>query len=203
MKEKNNYKPKEREYRSFNNITFREENDELIVEGYAVVFDTPTVLFDYDGIEYKEQIATTAFDEADMKDVIMNYNHDGKVVARLKNSTLKLEVDDFGLKITAFLGGTQEGRNLYEEIKGGYISDMSFAFTVAKDSYDRDTRTTTIEKIKKLYDVSAVSIPAYPTTSLSARSKEFYDVEHSKFKVLEREQLELAKIKAKYKGGKA
>lgn len=196
------YKPKEREYRRFNSLQFREENNELIVEGYAVVFDTPTVIFEYDNIQYYEKIARHSLDETDMSDVILNYNHDGKVVARLKNNTLKLEIDDFGLKVTANLGGTQEGRNLYEEIKGGYINDMSFAFTVSKESYDKETRTTTIEKIKKLYDVSAVSLPAYPTTSLSARSKEFFEEEVRKIQALEREHLELAKLKIKYLGGK-
>jgi hypothetical protein len=140
------------------------------VEGYAATFDEPTVLYEYDGVQYKEVIARGAFDGADMSDVIFNYNHAGRVYARTRNKTLGLEVDLKGLKINARLDGTQEGRNLYEEIDGKYIDRMSFAFTVAADSYDRDTHTRTILKVKKVYDVAAVDIPAYDTTSISARS---------------------------------
>ena len=113
-----------------------------------------------------------------MSDVIFNYNHGGKVVARLRNKTLQLSLADDGLDIEANLSGTAEGRNLYEEIKGGYIDKMSFSFTIEESSYNVDTHTRTITKIKKLYDVSAVDIPAYNETSISARG--FFEEEHSK-----------------------
>lgn len=162
---------KDREFRRFANFELRSEGDqEMRVEGYAATFDEPTVLYEYDGVQYKEVIARGAFDGADMSDVIFNYNHAGRVYARTRNKTLGLEVDLKGLKINARLDGTQEGRNLYEEIDGKYIDRMSFAFTVAADSYDRDTHTRTILKVKKVYDVAAVDIPAYDTTSISARS---------------------------------
>lgn len=162
-----------REYRNFNNIITptaeNEGKEKYIVQGRAVVFDTPTVLCECDGIKYSEVIARGAFDGCDMSDVIFNYNHSGKVVARLRNKTLKLFISDEGLDIEADLSGTDEGRKLHEEIKGGYIDKMSFSFSIAESAYNIDTHTRTITKIKKLYDVSAVDIPAYDETSISAR----------------------------------
>lgn len=142
---------------------------ELYVEGYAVRFDSPTVLFEYSGTEYKEQIDRHAFDGALMEDVIFNYNHGGKVLARTRNDTLWLTVDDTGVFVRARLDGTEEGRRLYEEIAGGYIDRMSFAFTVREEGYDESERLWTIYKVKRLYDVSAVDIPAYDDTSIAAR----------------------------------
>lgn len=146
-----------------------EEGQELWVEGYAVVFNRETVLFEMDGNEYKEEISPDAFADTRMDDVIFNYNHQGKVMARTRNHTLTLSVDDKGLFIRARLDGTQEGRELYEEIQGGYVDRMSFQFTVAEEFYDREARKWTIRRVKRLYDVSAVSIPAYDDTSISAR----------------------------------
>lgn len=145
------------------------EEQELYVEGYAVRFDSPTVLFEYGGTEYKEQIDRHAFDGALMEDVIFNYNHGGKVLARTRNDTLWLTVDDTGVFVRARLDGTKEGRKLYEEIAGGYIDRMSFAFTVREEGYDEENHLWTIYKVKRLYDVSAVDIPAYDDTSIAAR----------------------------------
>jgi HK97 family phage prohead protease len=142
---------------------------EMWVEGYASVFDSPTVLFEIDGIEYKEQIARGAFDNAKMDDVILNFDHQGKVFARTRNKTLQLSIDERGLFIRARLDGTEEGRKMYDEIRGGYIDRMSFAFTIAEESFDRDNRMWTILRVKRLYDVCACSIPAYDDTSISAR----------------------------------
>jgi HK97 family phage prohead protease len=173
-----------REIRNFVNFELRaaENEKELYVEGYAATFNSPTVLWEYDGIEYKEQIDDRAFDEADMKDVIFNYDHRGKVMARTRNKTLQLNTDKTGLYIKARLDGTEEGRRLYEEIKGGYIDRMSFAFEAQESAYDSVNYMRTIRKIKKLYDVSAVSIPAYDDTSISARS--YFELEREKEKVL-------------------
>jgi len=143
--------------------------DEKWVEGYAARFDSPTVLFEKGGIEYKEQIARSAFANAKMDDCFMNYNHQGKVMARTRNKTLQLFADEQGLFIRARLDGTEEGRKLYEEIRGGYIDKMSFAFSIAEESFDRNEHMWTVQRIKRLYDVSAVSIPAYNDTSISAR----------------------------------
>lgn len=145
------------------------EQQELYVEGYAVRFDSPTVLFTIGETEYKEQIDARAFDEADMTDVIFNYNHGGKVMARTRNQTLELKVDEEGLFIRARLDGTEEGRRLYDEIRGGYIDRMSFAFTIREESFDATEHMWTVRKVKRLYDVSAVDIPAYDDTSIAAR----------------------------------
>ena len=170
-----------REYRSLQDFSLvpREEgSEEYRVKGTAVVFDTPTVLYECDGVKYCEIIDRHAFDGCDLSDVIFNYNHGGKVVARLRNKTLALHVTERGLEVEADLSGTQAGRELYEEIDGGYIDKMSFSFSVREAKYDSVTHTRTITKVKKLYDVSAVDIPAYEETSISARS--FFTVEHGK-----------------------
>ena len=149
---------------------------EMVVEGYATTFNEPYLLWKEDGYEVWEQIDGRAFDNCDMSDVIMQYNHEGRVFARLSNKTLELTVDEKGLKVRAYLGGTEIGKQLYEEIKGGYTNKMSFGFTVAVDSVENDKSdsvtviTRTIEQIEKLWDVSAVSIPANDGTSISART---------------------------------
>lgn len=155
-------------------------SDELLVEGYAATFDSPTVLYSYDGVDYKEVIDSRAFEGADMSDVIFNYNHGGKVVARTRNNTLELTTDSRGLRISAKVGGTVDGRNLHQEIRDGYIDRMSFRFKVKEDSYDRATQTRKILKFEKIYDVSAVDIPAYGDTSIQARS--FFETEAEKAK---------------------
>jgi HK97 family phage prohead protease len=158
-------------------IRAADNEEQMLVEGYATTFNQPYML--YDGKYYKviEQIAPTAFQECDMADVIMQYNHEGRVFARNKNGTLSITVDNIGLKITADLGGTDIGRQLYQEIKGGYTDKMSFSFVVGEDKrettedYENSIEIVnrTITKIKKVYDVSAVSIPANDLTSISAR----------------------------------
>ena len=148
------------------------------VEGYATTFNQPYTLYSWDDYEVREEIDEHAFDECDMTDVIMQYDHQGRVFARTRNNTLQLATDDHGLKITADLGGTDIGKQLYEEIKGGYTDQMSFGFIVGLDertsTEDHENGKTTvlrrIKKISKLYDVSAVSIPANNQTSISARS---------------------------------
>lgn len=180
---------KGREYRAVADMTATQESEgeSFRVRGTAVVFNHPTVLYECGGVKYYEVIDRHAFDECDLSDVIMNYNHGGKVVARLRNKTLTINIDDQGLHIEADLSGTEEGRKLYEEIKGGYIDRMSFSFVVREESYDNTTHTRTVAKIKKLYDVSAVDIPAYEETSISARS--YFEEEHSKeVKALEQAQ---------------
>lgn len=183
----------DRMYRTFTNLKVRnetieldgKETNEMIVEGVAVTFEKETVLFKCGETEYKEVIDRNAFSEADMSDVIFNYNHGGKVVARTRNKTLELYIDSNGLNIRARLDGTEEGRKLYEEIQGGYIDRMSFCFTVKEESYNQEKHLWRVLKVDKLYDVSAVDIPAYDTTSISARS--------SRFAVAEKEQKALAR----------
>lgn len=157
----------DREYRVA--LPFRASDENYVVEGYASTFDT-YVLWSYGDVDYKEKIDRHAFDEADMSDVIMQYDHAGRVYARQSNGTLEVSTDDHGLRIRADLSRTTGSRELYEDIKEGLITQMSFAFTVAEDGYDRDTHCRNIYKIKKVYDVSAVSRPANDQTSISARS---------------------------------
>lgn len=170
-----------REYRQTQagSIAVREGGDEeYIVEGYATTFNQPYVLFDYGDYVVREQIDPHAFDNCDMSDVIMQYDHRGRVFARTRNQTLTLGVDAHGLKISANLGKTQIGRQLHEEVKGGYTDRMSVGFRVGRDrrevTEDHTKHVTyvlrTIEAFEKLYDVSAVSLPANDGTELSARS---------------------------------
>lgn len=170
-----------RQYRRFDvaGLELRAEGDEeRVVEGYATTFNQPYLLWQDGNYEVWEQVDARAFDECDMRDVIMQYDHRGRVFARNSNDTLQLTVDPVGLRIRAELGGTEIGRQLYEEISGGYTTKMSFGFKVAEDKQEvtennEDGSVTvlrTITKISKLYDVSAVSIPANDATSISARS---------------------------------
>ena len=169
-----------REYRKIDAAemeTRKSEEGERIVEGYATTFDQPYYLMGDDKITINEQVDRHAFDGTDMSDVIMQYDHEGRVFARISNGTLQLEADDHGLRIRADLGGTETGRQLFEEIEGGYTNKMSFGFTVTEDKKTRSkdenghiTVLRTITRIGKLYDVSAVSLPANDATEISARS---------------------------------
>lgn len=170
-----------RQYRDFNLSRFEhraEDDGEKIVEGYATVFNTQYELYHFDNYTVYEEIDSKAFDDCDMSDVIMQYNHEGRVFARISNKTLTVAPDATGLFVRARLDGTELGRQLYEEIDGGYTNKMSFGFTVGEDqrtvTEDHDTGAVTvvrtITKINKLYDVSAVSIPANDATSISARN---------------------------------
>ncbi len=197
MKSKNNLINKAgREIRVFSSFELKELRNESgesqdYVHGIPVVFNTPACLWEYEGVKFYEQIDRHAFDNCDMSDVIFNYNHGGRVAARIRNNTLKLTLNDVCMDMEAYLGGTEYGRGLLEDIRGGYIDKMSFAFVVDVDGdeYDAATHTRTIKRIKKLYDVSAVDIPAYDTTSISARS--FFEVEYEK----EKRALEQARLR--------
>ena len=166
-------------------------DSEYYVEGFATTFNKPYLLYEFDGVKYYEQIDRHALDGADLSDVIMQYDHHGKVLARISNGTLGLEPNDKGLFIYADLSKSQAAKELYEEIRNGLITKMSWAFTVAEDRYDRETRTRTILKIKKVYDVSAVSLPANGDTEISARSWLDGVIEAEKREALERRKRKL------------
>ena len=156
-----------------------ENGKSLILRGTPVVFDTPTCLFESGGVKYYEQIARGAFDQCDFSDFIFNYNHSGRVFARNRNGSLEYAIANNTMGITAHLLPDDEGhRQLYRDIESGLIDKMSFSFTVEEESYNKDTHTSTVLKIKRLYDVSAVDIPAYNETSISARG--FFEGEHQK-----------------------
>ena len=170
-----------RQYRDIplSRIELREADDgERIVEGYASTFMQPYELWRMDNYIVKEQIAPEAFDKTDFSDVIMQYNHEGRVFARTSNGTLVLSTDDHGLHTRANLAGTELGRQVYDEIRGGYTTKMSFGFRVAKDKREdiEDAETgqitilRTILEVAKLFDVSPVSMPANDATAISARA---------------------------------
>lgn len=167
------------------------DNHEMIVEGRAITFNSPTEIFEYDGVTYYEVISERALDKTDMSDVIFKYNHLDSipVLARTRGGSLQLIKDEKGLLVRAKLFDTSVARDLYTLIKEGAIDKMSFAFVIAAngEEYDTKTRTRTITNIKRLYDVSAVDIPAYDDTSISARS--FFELEREKERTLEREFL--------------
>ena len=167
---------------------------EYYVEGYATTFDTPYLLYDLEGTKFYERIDAHALDGADMSDVIMQYDHEGRVFARQSNKTLVLIPDYKGLLIAADLGKTDLARGLYQDIDAGMITKMSWAFTVESEEYDRTTHTRTILKIKKVYDVSAVSIPANGDTEISARNFAHRSYEAEKQERLNR-RVQLLKIK--------
>lgn len=165
----------DRQYRMIQlpEMQFRAVEDEeqpFVVEGYATTYDDPYTLFEYDGIKYQEKISRDALAGADMGDVIFLYNHEGMVFARQSNGTLELSSDDRGLHVRADLSSTEDSRRMYESIKAGLVTQMSWAFTINAEEYDERTHTRTISSVKKVYDVSAVSIPANPNTDISARS---------------------------------
>ena len=131
----------EREYRNMT-MEIREpvegEGQSKIVVGYASTFDEPYKLYSGDDWELWEVVDRDAFSETDMSDVIMQYDHKGRVFARTRNNTLRVEPDAKGLFIEADLGGTEIGRELYEEISGGYTDRMCFGFTVSGESEERE-----------------------------------------------------------------
>ena len=206
--------------REYRNMTIRamepDENEEKRVTGYASTFNEPYTLYEDDWVVFREQVDPSAFDKTDMSDVIMQYDHQGRVFARISNGTLEVEPDERGLLINADLGGTELGRQLYDEIAGGYTDKMSFGFVVDQDEELRtkleDGRVDylrTITGISKLYDVSAVSIPANDGTSIGVSTRSRIDgaIEEVRAERLAAEQMELerrrAEVRAKALGGKA
>ena len=175
-------KVNEREYRNFTLSVVDnepEQEETRTVNGYASTFMEPYTLYEDSEIVIREQVAPDAFAESDMSDVIMQYDHEGRVFARVSNGTLQVRTDDHGLAITADLGGTEIGRQLYEEIKGGYTTKMSYGYTVPADGESweqakledgRTVHTRTINRVRKVYDVSAVSLPANDGTAISVRN---------------------------------
>lgn len=183
---------KDREYRNFD---FKPDDDtEKRVEGVAVVFNEPTLMYELDGVKYYEEIDKEAFKNAKIDDVVLNIDHTGKPAAKTRNGTLDIKVRDTDVFISADLSRNATGRELYEDIQNGFYERMSFAFTVAEQAYDKETRTRRITKIDRLYDVSAVTVPAYDQTSIYARS--FFEAEAEK-EVAEANLIELKKEKLK------
>lgn len=168
------YRPDQREYRTiFTSFHAADDTGEspdgYVVEGYATTFDAP---YDFGPPGYKECISSRALDGADMSDVIFQIDHEGSPLARMRNGSLSVSCDAHGLKVRADLGGSQAGRDAYEAIKNGLIDRMSWGFNLDDDGweYDERTRTSTITRVKKVFDVSAVTFPANADTDIHARS---------------------------------
>ena len=190
---------KDREYRSMElRIEKREDGAEpsFLVEGYASTFQ-PYVLMTVDGTDYSERIEPNAFDNADMSDVVFRVDHQGPVYARTTAGSLEVWTDEHGLAQRADLGKTQRGRDLYADIEAGNYPQMSFAFSVAEDHYDKATHTRIIDRIAKVYDVSPVVFPANPTTELSVSTRDYFNgvIEMERAERLEEEKRERQKQK--------
>ena len=160
----------EREYRNMDFAIREDDGDQpsFLIEGYASTFE-PYKLIEIDGLDYNERIEPNAFDEADLSDVVYRIDHEGKVYARTSAGTVTLDIDEHGLHQVTDLSKTAAGREHFEEIKAGNYPQMSFAFTVGADHYDEKTRTRIIDRIAKVFDISAVGFPANPTTELHVR----------------------------------
>ena len=189
-----------------------EQEERKVVTGYASTFNEPYTLYEDEDWRFDEVVDSRAFDNTDMSDVIMQYDHEGRVFARMSNNTLTVTPNEKGLLIEADLGGTELGRQLFEEIRGGYTNKMSFGFTVdgeeIRDTKSADGKTLTVRTItsvRKLYDVSAVSLPANDATSISVRTLTDGEIERIRAERLEAEALELRRrkllAKAKLNGG--
>ena len=139
------------------------------VEGYAARYE-PYVLYDFGDGPIYERFERGCFDECDMSDIIFQLNHQGTVMARQSNGSLVVEANENGLFTAADLGRTDAARKLYEEISTGMITKMSWGFIVGEYHFEESTRTIVHTKVKKIFDVSAVSIPANQNTEINARS---------------------------------
>ena len=201
---------KNREYRTMELRLAPQEGEEksYLVEGYASTFD-PYVLMTIDGVDYSERIEPTAFDDADLTDVVFRVDHEGAVYARTSAGTVELWVDEHGLGQRTNLGKTQRARDLFADIEAGNYPKMSFAFSVAEggDRYDSETHTRIISRVAKVFDVSPVSFPANPSTELSVATRDYFNgvIEAEKAERLEREAEELKRkqleVRAKALGG--
>lgn len=190
-----------REYRNMELRVAQQEGEgqSYIVEGYASTYDSYKIFTDIDGTDYFERIEPTAFNGADMTDVVFRVDHEGRVYARTSAGTLKVWMDEHGLANRTDLSKTQAARELYADIEAGNYPKMSFAFTVAEDHYDKATHTRVIDRIAKVYDVSPVSFPANPSTELSVSTRDYFNgvIEAEKAERLEREKREIQKKKIK------
>lgn len=173
-----------------------DKDNEMIVEGYALVFNKKVVLWEYQGKKIYEVIDPRALDKCDLSDICFRYNHSDQIftVAAVKNGTIKLTVDSIGLKIRATLANTTVGKDLYEMVKTKLLNKMSFAFVIGEEDYNTNTMTRTVKKIKRIMEISAVDFPAYPQTTLYVVDPE---VEKLRAKILEgSNNLEVERLKA-------
>ena len=188
----------DREYRMMDMRVVEGEEPSFFVEGYASTFQ-PYVLLTRDGVDYSERIEPTAFDGADLSDVVFRVDHEGPVYARTSAGSVQLWTDEHGLGQRTDLGRTQRARDLFYDIAAGNYPKMSFAFSVAEDHFDKETHTRIIDRIAKVFDVSPVSFPANPTTELSVSTRDYFDgvIEAEKAERLEEERRKQQKHRIK------
>ena len=191
----------DREYRSMEMRILPLEGTEeksFMVEGYASTYE-PYKLLSIDDVDYYERIEPTAFDEADVSDVVFRIDHEGRVYARSSAGTLTLWHDEHGFGQRADLSKTQAAREVFADIEAGNYPKMSFAFTVAEggDHFDKATHTRVIDRIAKVFDVSPVAFPANPTTELSVSTRDYFNgvIEAERAERLEAEKREKQKQK--------
>lgn len=184
----------------------QQEDDEFVhIEGKAVAFDSETVLFKYNGIEYKEIIEKGAFDEADISDVVVKYNHSDHflAVARTRNHTLELDVREDGVYVAIKIRkDNPNGMQFYKNVEEGLIDRMSFSFIIREESFDEKEHRWTVRKIEKVYDVAAVDFPAYDDTEIYA--KRFGDAEalraEAEARLAQAKEDEVIRLRARVKG---
>ncbi len=195
---KNEYERRLIEIRAVEN-----QEDKMIIEGYAIMFDQPAS-HQIGNRKFTETIRRGALNNTDMKDVPLRYNHNDTwlIMARTRNKSLQLIVDDRGLKIVAELIDTQSNRDAYKAIQAKLIDKMSFAFTVPEGgdtwTFGDEETVRDVTKINKLYDVSVVDTPFYDSTSIYSRSLEL--LESNEKRLDSSNEIELLKLKAKIKG---
>ncbi len=172
-------------------VRFEETEGKMILEGYAIVFEEETLIGDEER-GFKEIISRTALTDTLMKDVPLKYNHMDSflILARTKNKSLVLSIDNIGLKVHAELLDTHSNEDVYKMVRAGLLDKMSFAFTVAKQSWDRSGKIPVrrIESIERLYDVSVVDLPAYEGTSIYSRSLDLVEAELEAMDLVIREE---------------
>jgi len=175
-------------------------SDEMIIGGYAIVFNQKTLLYEYDGRKYYEIIDPKALRGVDLSDVVLRYNHNDNVMimAGTKNKSLELTVDGTGLMFKAKLANTTAGRDLYEMTQSGLTNKMSFAFHRAEDKIDLEgrDRIVTITKFSKIIEISCVDFPAYKGTSCYTINPE---IENLKRQIREKSELEEMKSEMRRK----
>lgn len=204
---------------NFEMRTSKKDDEFGIVEGLPIVYESKTDLGYFDEI-----IERGALDDADLKDVrfLVNHNLDMIPLARSRNnnenSTMHLMVTDDGLRIRVKLDveNNSEARNLYSAISRGDITGMSFMFSIRDEAWENensDHPLRKITKIDKVFEVSAVTMPAYEATEINARCKQ--ELESYRTLLESRDgntpdgdgdnlinNLELLKLKTKILGGK-
>ncbi len=166
------------------------EDGVMRLSGYAAVFNDASV-----PLPFKERIAPGAFRKTltEMPDVRLLINHEGLPLARTKNGTLNLIEDDRGLRFDAELADTQEARDIYTLVERGDVDQMSFAFRVIRQNWNKDKSERTLTEVSLADgDVSVVTYPAYPTTTVEARQK----IAHALDAIKEGRKLDEDSIKA-------